>query len=75
MNFPVILVYRLTPRKEFVYSLRMSTFEILNAETNEVAATAASYIEAVGVADHLSFTTKVLHFVTVGVVKTLDYAV
>lgn len=54
---------RLDLLDEFVYSSRMNTFQILNDTTKEVVDTAPSYIEAVGIADHLTFTTGTLHFV------------
>lgn len=55
--------------------LRMSTFQILNDSTKEVVDSAASYIEAIGIADRLTFTTGTLHFVPARVEKTLTYVV
>lgn len=43
----------------------METFEIINAETNEVAAVEPTWLAALAVAESLSSTTKVLHFVPV----------
>lgn len=43
----------------------MTTYEILNAETNEVADTTDSYRDALGVAARLTDTTRVLHYVPV----------
>jgi hypothetical protein len=60
---------------EFVYSSCMSTFQIINSQTNEEAATAASYIEAVHIADHLTYKTGAMHFVPLRVEKELEYAV
>jgi hypothetical protein len=53
----------------------MSTFQIINSQTNEEAATAASYIEAVHIADHLTYKTGAMHFVPLRVEKELEYAV
>lgn len=53
----------------------MNTYEILNDTTGEVVETADSYQDALGIAAYLTDTTRVLHFVPVGVEKELTYAV
>jgi hypothetical protein len=53
----------------------MYTYNIINDNTGEVVETASSYQEALGIAEYLSITTKTLHFVPVGVVQQLVYAV
>lgn len=52
----------------------MTTYEIINSETNEVVDTADDYVEAVGRASYLSSTTKILHLVPVRE-RVLDFAV
>lgn len=58
-----------------MYSVCMTTFQIINDATKEVADTADSYTDAVGIADYLSFTTGTLHFVPMQIAKTFEYAV
>lgn len=59
-----MLVVELTEVRVRAYSGHMeTTYEIHNHETGEVVDTTTSYIDALGVASHLTKTTKVLHFV------------
>lgn len=66
---------QLTKSLWFVYSVDMYTYNIINDNTGEVVETASNYQEALGIAEYLSITTKTLHFVPVGVVQQLVYAV
>jgi hypothetical protein len=53
----------------------MYTYPIINDTTGETVQTADSYQDALGIAEYLSITTKTLHFVPVGVVQQIVYAV